>query len=74
MADGDRIMMMLLLLLMMMMSTQMGMAGIMIEDQVQPKKCGHVKGKSTVSREEAYSRVQAAVDARDEGKENLIRI
>lgn len=39
----------------------------MIEDQVAPKKCGHTKGKSCVSREEAYSRVQAAVDARDEG-------
>lgn len=43
------------------------MAGIMIEDQVAPKKCGHTKGKSCVSREEAFARVQAACDARDEG-------
>ena len=47
---------------------QAGLAGIMIEDQVAPKKCGHTKGKSCVSREEAYSRVQAAVEARDEGE------
>jgi len=39
----------------------------MIEDQVAPKKCGHTKGKSCVPREEAFARVQAACDARDEG-------
>ena len=44
-----------------------GLAGIMIEDQVAPKKCGHTKGKSCVSREEAFARVQADCDARDEG-------
>jgi len=43
-----------------------GMAGIMIEDQVSPKRCGHVEGKSVVSFKEAYSRVKAACDARDE--------
>ncbi len=43
-----------------------GMAGIMIEDQVAPKRCGHVEGKSVVSFEEAVSRVKAACDARDE--------
>lgn len=42
----------------------MGMAGIMIEDQVAPKRCGHTKGKTVVGREEAYSRVRAACDAR----------
>lgn len=41
-----------------------GMAGIMIEDQVSPKRCGHVAGKSVVSFEEAVYRVQAACDAR----------
>ena len=40
------------------------MAGIMIEDQVAPKRCGHVAGKSVVSFEEAVSRVKAACDAR----------
>jgi len=43
-----------------------GMAGIMIEDQVAPKRCGHVSGKSTVSFDEAVARVRAASDARDE--------
>lgn len=41
-----------------------GMAGIMIEDQVAPKRCGHVAGKSVVSFDEAVKRVQAACDAR----------
>ncbi|KAG4430794.1 hypothetical protein IFR05_013727 [Cadophora sp. M221] len=44
-----------------------GAAGIMIEDQTWPKRCGHTKGKSVVSRSEAFARVQAAVDARNEG-------
>mmetsp|Transcript_15336 Transcript_15336/g.23756 ORF Transcript_15336/g.23756 Transcript_15336/m.23756 type:complete len:336 (-) Transcript_15336:911-1918(-) len=43
-----------------------GMAGIMIEDQVSPKRCGHVSGKSVVSFDEAVQRVKAACDARDE--------
>lgn len=43
---------------------KVGMAGIMIEDQVAPKRCGHTKGKTVVGREEAYSRVRAACDAR----------
>lgn len=41
-----------------------GMAGIMIEDQVSPKRCGHVAGKSVVGFEEAVQRVKAACDAR----------
>jgi 2-methylisocitrate lyase-like PEP mutase family enzyme len=44
----------------------------MIEDQVSPKKCGHTKGKSTIPREEAFARIQAAVDARDEGADIFI--
>jgi methylisocitrate lyase len=44
-----------------------GAAGIMIEDQTWPKRCGHTKGKSVVSRAEAFARVQAAVDERNEG-------
>ena len=41
-----------------------GMGGIMIEDQVSPKRCGHVAGKSVVSFDEAVQRVKAACDAR----------
>lgn len=46
---------------------QAGMAGVMIEDQVAPKRCGHTRGKAVVSRPEAIARVRAACDARDEG-------
>jgi len=44
-----------------------GFAGIMLEDQVAPKRCGHTEGKSVVGRGEALTRIQAAVDARDAG-------
>jgi PEP phosphonomutase and related enzymes len=46
-----------------------GMAGIMIEDQIAPKRCGHVAGKSVVSFDEAVMRIKAACDARDEYEE-----
>ena len=49
-----------------------GAAGVMIEDQTWPKKCGHTKGKGVVSREEAFARIQAAVDARNEGLDIVI--
>ncbi len=51
---------------------QAGFACVMIEDQVSPKRCGHTKGKEVVSRDEACKRIQAAVDARDEGADILI--
>ena len=41
------------------------MAGIMIEDQVSPKRCGHVAGKRIVSLNDAVNRIRAACDARD---------
>ena len=49
-----------------------GAAGIMIEDQTWPKRCGHTKGKSVVSRVEAFARMQAAVDERNEGLDIFI--
>lgn len=49
-----------------------GAAGIMIEDQTWPKRCGHTRGKSVVSREEAFARIQAAVDERNEGLDIFI--
>ena len=51
---------------------QAGMACVMIEDQLAPKRCGHTNGKQVVSREDAYVRLQAAVDAREEGADILI--
>ncbi|MFD0858627.1 isocitrate lyase/PEP mutase family protein [Roseovarius aquimarinus] len=41
-----------------------GCAGVMIEDQVAPKRCGHTQGKAVVDREEAYDRIRAAIEAR----------
>ena len=45
---------------------QAGLASVMIEDQIAPKRCGHTKGKLVVERQEAIDRVRAAVHARDE--------
>lgn len=47
-----------------------GFAGIMLEDQVAPKRCGHTKGKHVVSRKQALTRLLAAVDAREELQAN----
>jgi 2-methylisocitrate lyase-like PEP mutase family enzyme len=41
-----------------------GMAAIMIEDQVWPKRCGHMKGKQVIPAEEMVQKIRAAVDAR----------
>ncbi len=41
-----------------------GCAGVMIEDQLAPKRCGHTAGKAVVDREDAYDRIRAAVTAR----------
>lgn len=49
-----------------------GFACIMLEDQVAPKRCGHTEGKSVVGRDEALTRIRAAVDARDAGEDILI--
>jgi 2-methylisocitrate lyase-like PEP mutase family enzyme len=41
-----------------------GAAGIQIEDQVFPKKCGHFAGKDVIALEDMVQKVKAAVDAR----------
>ena len=41
-----------------------GVAAIHIEDQVSPKRCGHLDGKEVVPREEFVSKIRAAVEAR----------
>ncbi|MFD9083273.1 methylisocitrate lyase [Streptomyces erythrochromogenes] len=41
-----------------------GLAGLHLEDQVNPKRCGHLDGKGVVPREEMTRRLRAAVDAR----------
>ncbi|UOE26895.1 methylisocitrate lyase [Agromyces soli] len=41
-----------------------GLAGLHIEDQVNPKRCGHLDGKQVVDEHTALQRIRAAVDAR----------
>jgi methylisocitrate lyase len=41
-----------------------GVAGLHIEDQVNPKRCGHLDGKAVVDESTAVTRIQAAVQAR----------
>ena len=41
-----------------------GVAGMHLEDQVNPKRCGHLDGKEVVELGEAVRRVRAAVDGR----------
>lgn len=41
-----------------------GVAGLHIEDQVNPKRCGHLDGKAVVDTDTALKRIRAAVDAR----------
>jgi methylisocitrate lyase len=41
-----------------------GLAGLHIEDQVNPKRCGHLDGKQVVDRATAVQRIRAAVGAR----------
>ena len=41
-----------------------GAAGCFLEDQVWPKKCGHMRGKKVIDRDEYINKVRAAVDAR----------
>ena len=41
-----------------------GAAGIFLEDQVWPKRCGHMKGKRVIPADEHVQKIRAAVDAR----------
>jgi len=41
-----------------------GVAGIHIEDQVWPKRCGHMFGKRVIPKEEMVGKIKAALDAR----------
>jgi 2-methylisocitrate lyase-like PEP mutase family enzyme len=43
---------------------QAGLAGLMLEDQTWPKRCGHMSGKSVISAEEMVEKLQAANEAR----------
>ena len=43
-----------------------GLAGMFIEDQVFPKRCGHMIGKNVIPAEEMVSKLKAALDARQD--------
>jgi 2-methylisocitrate lyase-like PEP mutase family enzyme len=43
-----------------------GAAGCFLEDQVWPKKCGHMRGKRVIERSEYIDKIRAAVEARGE--------
>jgi 2-methylisocitrate lyase-like PEP mutase family enzyme len=45
---------------------QAGAAAMLIEDQLAPKRCGHVAGKQIIPMEEAVGKYLAAVEVRDE--------
>jgi len=45
-----------------------GVAALHIEDQVAPKRCGHMEGKEVIAAAEMAEKVRAAVEARGEGE------
>lgn len=45
---------------------QAGAAGMFLEDQVWPKRCGHMKGKQVIPLDEQIKKLRAAVDARED--------
>jgi len=49
-----------------------GAAGIQIEDQIFPKKCGHFKGKDVIPLGEMVQKVKAAVDTRQDGDFQIV--
>lgn len=49
-----------------------GASAIQIEDQVNPKRCGHFSGKDVVDLPEARSRIKAAADARQDANFQIV--
>lgn len=47
-------------------------AGIRIEDQTWPKRCGHMSGKSIISKEEMAAKICALIRAREEEDSDLV--
>lgn len=46
---------------------RVGAAGLFLEDQVWPKRCGHMKGKQVIPLAEQLKKLRAAIDAREGG-------
>jgi methylisocitrate lyase len=51
---------------------QMDVAGVNIEDQVFPKRCGHMQGKQVISADEMAGKVRAVADARRRTGKDLV--
>ena len=51
-----------------------GVAGIHLEDQVSPKRCGHVAGRQVIALDEAVGKIRAAVDARNQHDPDFVLI
>jgi 2-methylisocitrate lyase-like PEP mutase family enzyme len=49
-----------------------GAAGIQLEDQVFPKKCGHFAGKQVIARTAMAKKIKAACDARQDGDLQIV--
>ena len=43
-----------------------GAAGCFLEDQLWPKKCGHMRGKRVIARDDYIQKIRAAVETKDE--------
>lgn len=50
----------------------MGVAGVNIEDQVFPKRCGHMEGKQVISAEEMVGKVRAMADTRRRSGSDIV--
>lgn len=50
----------------------MGVAGLNIEDQIFPKRCGHMQGKEVISAEEMVGKIRAIADVRDRLDPDLV--
>jgi methylisocitrate lyase len=46
---------------------RIGAAGMFLEDQVWPKRCGHMKGKQVIPLEEQLVKLRAAIEAKKDG-------
>jgi 2-methylisocitrate lyase-like PEP mutase family enzyme len=51
---------------------EMGIAGVNIEDQVFPKRCGHMEGKQVIPADEMAGKVHAMLDARRRLRRDIV--
>ncbi len=51
---------------------KMGVAGIFLEDQVWPKRCGHMTGKEVVSEGEYIPKLKSAIDAKGDNSDFIV--